>query len=117
MSVLTKTVLLLLVSNCFMLAAWYFHLKQWSHKPWYFAALLSWGIALFEYSVHIPANRIGSAELTLSQLQIMQVGISLLLFIPFAVFVMKQSIGLDYLWASMCLAAAAYFIFRGTGNG
>jgi len=113
MSVLTKTVLLLVISNCFMLTAWYFHLKQWNDKPWYVAALLSWGIAFFEYSVHIPANRIGSAELTLSQLQILQVGISLLIFVPFAVFVMGHPIKLDYVWAALCLVGAAYFIFRG----
>lgn len=96
-----------------MLTAWYFHLKQWNDKPWYVAALLSWGIAFFEYSVHIPANRIGSAELTLSQLQILQVGISLLIFVPFAVFVMGHPIKLDYVWAALCLVGAAYFIFRG----
>lgn len=114
MSILTKTICLLLISNAFMLTAWYFHLKQWSDKPWYIAAMLSWFIAAFEYSVHIPANRIGSMALTLPQLQILQVGISLLMFIPFAFFVMKTSLKLDYLWASGCLFAAAYFIFRGT---
>lgn len=96
-----------------MLTAWYFHLKQWYDKPWYVATLLSWGIAFFEYTVHIPANRIGNAELTLSQLQILQVGMSLLVFIPFAVFVMGHPIKLDYVWAAMCLLGAAYFIFRG----
>lgn len=113
MSVLTKTVLLLFVSNMFMLTAWYFHLKQWYDKPWYIAALLSWFIAAFEYSVHIPANRIGSTALSLSQLQILQVGMSLMLFIPFAIFVMKAPIRMDYLWAAACLLGAAYFIFRG----
>ncbi len=116
MSVITKTVLLLLVSNTFMLTAWYFHLKQWSDRPWYVASLLSWCIAAFEYSVHIPANRVGSTVLSLSQLQVLQVGISLVLFIPFAVFVMKSPVKLDYIWAAMCLVGAAYFIFRGV-NG
>ena len=113
MSVLTRTVLLLIVSNIFMLTAWYLHLKTLSHKPWYIAAFVSWGIAFFEYSVHIPANRIGSAELTLSQLQILQVGLSLLIFIPFTIFVMGNPIKMDYLFAAMCLLGAAYFIFRG----
>ena len=98
MSVLTRTILLLVVSNMFMLTAWYFHLKSLSNKPWYVASLVSWCIAFFEYTVHIPANRIGHTELTLSQLQIIQVGRSLLIFIPFA---------------ALCLLGAAYFIFRG----
>jgi uncharacterized protein (DUF486 family) len=112
MSILTKTICLLLISNAFMLTAWYFHLKQWSDRPWYIAAMLSWFIAAFEYSVHIPANRIGSVALSLPQLQILQVGISLLMFIPFALLIMKTSLKLDYLWASGCLFGAAYFIFR-----
>jgi uncharacterized protein (DUF486 family) len=112
MSVITKTVLLLVVSNLFMLTAWYFHLKALNDKPWYLASLASWGIAFFEYTVHIPANRIGHAELTLAQLQILQVGMSLLLFMPFALFVMKKPITLDYGLASLCLAGAAFFIFR-----
>jgi len=113
MSVLTKTILLLTVSNIFMLTAWYLHLKMLSHRAWYIAALVSWGIAFFEYSVHIPANRIGFTNLSLSQLQILQVGMSLLIFIPFAIFVMKAPVKLDYIWASLCLLGAAYFIFRG----
>lgn len=113
LTVLTKTVLLLLVSNLFMLTAWYVHLRQWSDRPWYFAAFLSWCIAAFEYSVHIPANRIGATELSLGQLHILQVGISLLLFIPFAILVMKSPPKMDYVWATVCLMAAAYFIFRG----
>jgi uncharacterized protein (DUF486 family) len=117
MSIVLKTVLLLLVSNLFMLTAWYFHLKQWSDRPWYVASFLSWCIAAVEYTVHIPANRIGHTALTLSQLQILQVGISLLLFIPFAVFVMKAPVKLDYVWASLCLVGAAYFIFRGVIGG
>ena len=113
MSVPIKTVLLLVVSNCFMLTAWYFHLKQWSGKPWYVASLFSWGIAFFEYSVHIPANRIGHTALTLSQLQILQIGMSLVLFIPFTTLVMGTPVKMDYIWAALCLIAAAYFIFRG----
>jgi len=112
MPVLTKTIMLLLVSNSFMLCAWYFHLKAWGDKPWYLAALLSWGIAFFEYTVHIPANRLGAEVLTLPQLQIIQVGISLLVFAPFAIFIMGQPIKLDYLWASLCLVGAAFFVFR-----
>jgi len=113
MSVLTRTVLLLVVSNLFMLTAWYFHLKTLNHKPWYIAALFSWGIAFFEYSVHIPANRIGHTEMTLSQLQILQVGMSLLIFIPFTIFIMGEGVKMDYIWAACCLLGAAYFIFRG----
>jgi len=113
MSVLARTIALLTVSNLFMLTAWYLHLKVLNHKPWYIAAFVSWGIAFFEYSVHIPANRIGYGALTLSQLQILQIGMSLLIFIPFAVFVMGAPLKTDYLWASACLAGAAYFIFRG----
>ena len=115
MSAFTKTILLLTVSNVFMLTAWYFHLKHLSAKPWYIAALVSWGIAFFEYMVHIPANRIGIDVMTLSELQLLQVGMSLLIFIPFAIFVMGQPIKADYLWASLCLGGAAYFLFRSVG--
>ncbi len=96
-----------------MLSAWYLHLRFLNHKPWYIAAIVSWGIAFFEYTVHIPANRIGHTAMTLFQLQILQIGISLLLFIPFALFVMNQPFKTDYYWASICLVCAAYFIFRG----
>lgn len=115
MSAFTKTILLLTVSNVFMLTAWYFHLKHLSAKPWYIAALVSWGIAFFEYMVHIPANRIGYDVMTLSELQLLQVGMSLLIFIPFAILVMGQPIKADYLWASLCLGGAAYFLFRSVG--
>lgn len=111
-AVLTRTLLLLIVSNFFMLTAWYLHLKYLEHKPWYIAAIASWGIAFFEYSVHIPANRIGSTELSLYQLQMIQVGMSLLLFVPFAMFIMNQPFKTDYYWAAGCMGAAAYFIFR-----
>ena len=113
MSATTRTILLLVVSNMFMLTAWYLHLKTLNHKPWYVASMVSWGIAFFEYQVHIPANRIGHTVMTLSQLQILQVGMSLLIFIPFAVIVMDHPIKLDYIWAALCLLGAAYFIFRG----
>ncbi len=112
MSVLTRTLLLLVVSNFFMLSAWYLHLKYLDHKPWYIAAIVSWGIAFFEYAVHIPANRIGNTALSLFQLQIIQVGMSLLMFIPFAIFVMNQPFKTDYYWAALCMSAGAYFIFR-----
>jgi len=112
MSVLVKTILLLTASNFFMLCAWYLHLKWLDQKHWYIAAMVSWGIAFFEYNFHIPANRIGSQELSLTQLQIIQIGISLLLFIPFSLFVMNKPIKLDYIWAAICLVGAAFFIFR-----
>lgn len=111
-AVLTRTILLLVASNFFMLCAWYLHLRFLDHKPWYIAAFASWGIAFFEYSVHIPANRIGSTELSLFQLQILQVGMSLLMFVPFAIFIMEQPFKTDYYWAAICMSAAAYFIFR-----
>ena len=113
LSVLTKTLLLLVISNMFMLTAWYYHLKHLSDKPWYIAALVSWGIAFFEYTVHIPANRIGHTDLSLAELQILQVGMSLIMFIPFTIFIMGHPINSDYLWAAGCLGGAAYFIFRG----
>jgi hypothetical protein len=95
-----------------MLCAWYLHLKWIDQKYWYIAVLLSWGIAFFEYNFHIPANRIGSQELSLSQLQMLQIGMSLLLFIPFSIIVMQKEVKWDYLWAALCLVAAAYFIFK-----
>lgn len=110
--VLIRTISLLVISNFFMLTAWYLHLRYLNHKAWYIAAFASWGIAFFEYAVHIPANRIGSTELSLFQLQILQVGMSLLMFVPFAIFVMNQPFKTDYYWAAICMAGAAYFIFR-----
>ena len=112
MTALHKTVLLLTVSNVFMLTAWYLHLKQFAMKPLWFVIGISWAIAFVEYMFHIPANRIGFQVMTLAQLQILQVGMSLLLFIPFAIFVMDRPLRLDYLWAGLCLIAAAFFIFR-----
>ena len=95
-----------------MLTAWYFHLKSLGSSHWFVAAIVSWSIAFFEYMVHIPANRIGYQEMTLAQLQILQISMSLVLFIPFAILVMDARLKLDYLWAALCLIGAAYFIFR-----
>ncbi|OYY74275.1 MAG: hypothetical protein B7Y40_05970 [Gammaproteobacteria bacterium 28-57-27] len=103
---------LLVLSNIFMTFAWYAHLKNMSDKPWWIAALVSWGIALFEYLLQVPANRIGFSELSLAQLKVMQEVITLSVFIPFAVFYMQQPIKLDYLWAGLCLVGAVYFMFR-----
>ncbi len=107
-----QTAGLLVLSNVFMTFAWYGHLKNLSHKPWLYAALISWGIALFEYLLQVPANRIGATELSIAQLKIMQEVITLAVFVPFAVFYMQQPIKLDYLWAGFCLMGAVYFIFR-----
>ena len=104
---------LLVLSNLFMTFAWYAHLKNLSSKPWWIAALVSWGIALFEYLLQVPANRIGFTTLTLPQLKIMQEAITLAVFVPFAILYMKQPIKLDYLWASLCVMGAVYFVFRG----
>lgn len=106
------TIGLLLISNVFMTFAWYAHLKDMSQKPWIIAALLSWGIALFEYLFQVPANRIGYTVLSVGQLKVMQEIITLTVFVPFAVFYMKEPLKLDYLWAGLCLVGAAYFIFR-----
>ncbi len=92
--------------------AWYAHLKNLSAKPWYIAALVSWGIAFFEYLVQVPANRIGYTELNLSQLKILQEVITLAVFVPFALFYMNQPLKWDYLWAAICIIGAVYFIFR-----
>jgi len=113
MPVILKTALLLMILNIFMTFAWYAHLKNLGNRPWIIAAIVSWGIALFEYLFQVPANRIGFKELTLPQLKIMQEVITLAVFVPFAVFYMKQSVRLDFLWAGLCLCAAVFFIFRG----
>ena len=112
MSVIAKTVLLLTASNIFMTFAWYGHLKNLATKPWYIAALVSWGIALFEYLLQVPANRIGHTQLELGQLKIMQEAITLAVFVPFAIFYMKEPVRLNYLWAGLCLCGAVYFVFR-----
>src|SRR3954466_6286303 len=103
---------LLVGSNVFMTFAWYGHLKHVQTWPWYTAALISWGIALFEYLLQVPANRVGFGVLTLPQLKILQEVITLSVFVPFAMFYMGQPIKLDYLWAGLCLLGAVYFIFR-----
>ncbi len=105
--------LLLVCSNIFMTFAWYAHLRNLADRPWWIAALLSWGIALFEYLLQVPANRIGYTVLSLAQLKILQEVITLAVFVPFAVMYMREPIKLDYLWAALCLVGAVYFVFRG----
>ena len=107
-----RTVGPLLLSNVFMTFAWYAHLRNLAHRPWYLAALVSWGIALFEYLLQVPANRIGYTAMSLSQLKILQEVITLVVFAPFAVLYMRQPLKLDYLWAALCLVGAVYFVFR-----
>ena len=104
---------LLIASNVFMTFAWYAHLKNLAAKPWIIAALASWGIALFEYLLQVPANRIGYTTLSLGQLKVMQEVITIAVFVPFAILYMKQPLKLDFLWAGLCLVGAAYFAFRG----
>ena len=104
--------LLLLCSNVFMTFAWYAHLKEMGHKPWIIAALISWGIALFEYLIQVPANRIGHTSLSVGQLKIMQEVIALTVFVPFSVLYLKEQIKLDYLWAGLCILGAVFFVFR-----
>jgi uncharacterized protein (DUF486 family) len=106
------TALLLTASNIFMAFAWYGHLKNLSGRPWYIAALASWGIALFEYLLQVPANRIGHAQMSLAQLKIMQEVVTLSVFAPFAVLYMREPLKLDFLWAGLCLLGAVYFMFR-----
>jgi len=106
------TILLLSLSNVFMTFAWYAHLKELNQKPWVVAALVSWGIAFFEYMLQVPANRIGYTVLSVGQLKILQEVITLAVFVPFAVFYLKEPLKLDYFWAAMCILGAVYFIFR-----
>ncbi|HEY8355594.1 MAG TPA: DMT family protein [Methylophilaceae bacterium] len=112
MPALFKTILLLTMSNVFMTFAWYAHLRNLNDKPWFVAAFLSWGIALFEYMLQVPANRIGFTVLSLAQLKVLQEVITLLVFVPFAVYYMQQPMKLDFLWAAFCLVGAVYFMFR-----
>jgi uncharacterized protein (DUF486 family) len=113
MPVILRTAGLLVLSNVFMTFAWYGHLKYLDQRPWVIAALASWGIALFEYLLQVPGNRIGFASgMTLAQLKITQEVITLLVFAPFALVVMKQPLKLDFLWAGLCLVGAVYFVFR-----
>lgn len=109
---LLMTVGLLSMSNVFMTFAWYAHLKELNTRPWYIAVAVSWLIALFEYTLQVPANRIGYEALTLGQLKILQEVIALSVFVPFAIFYMKAPLKLDYVWAGLCILGAAYFIFR-----
>lgn len=109
---LLLTTLLLIASNVFMTFAWYGHLKNFTQSPWYIAALISWGIALFEYLLQVPANRIGYGTLNLSQLKILQEVITLSVFVPFSIWYMNQPLKMDYLYAAICLMGAVYFIFR-----
>lgn len=106
------TILLLIVSNVFMTFAWYGHLRQLNHKPWVVAALISWGIALFEYLFQVPANRIGHQVMNVGQLKILQEVITLVVFVPFSVLYLRERVTLDYLWAGLCLLGAVFFIFR-----
>ncbi len=110
-----QTIVLLVLSNVFMTFAWYGHLKNLATAPWYLAALASWGIALFEYLLQVPANRIGyqQAGFSVGQLKIMQEVITLAVFMPFALLYLKEPLKLDYLWAALCMVGAVYFIFRG----
>ena len=112
MQAIPLSILLLVMSNIFMTFAWYAHLKNLSGSPWYVAALVSWGIAFFEYMLQVPANRIGYTAMTLPQLKIMQEVITLAVFVPFVVYYMRQPLKLDYLWAALCMLGAVYFIFR-----
>jgi hypothetical protein len=109
-----QAILLLTASNVFMTMAWYGHLKNLATAPWYLAALISWGIALAEYLLQVPANRIGfqQAGLSVGQLKIIQELITLSVFVPFSLYYLDQPLKLDYLWAALCMAGAAYFIFR-----
>ena len=104
---------LLVLSNVFMTFAWYGHLKELNNKPWWIAALVSWGIALFEYLLQVPANRIGFTAMSLPQLKIMQEVITLAVFVPFSIYFMNQPMKLDFLWAALCMMGAVYFVFRG----
>jgi len=112
MKVVAQTAGLLICSNVFMTFAWYAHLRNLRAAPWLVAVGISWGLAFFEYLLQVPANRIGYTTLQLSQLKVMQEAITLTVFVPFAVFYMKQPIKLDFLWAGLCLMGAVYFVFR-----
>ena len=110
--VVLRTVVLLTASNVFMTFAWYAHLRNLSERPWYIAAVLSWGIALFEYMLQVPANRLGSSQLSLAQLKIIQEVITLGVFVPFALLYMRQPLNWNFLWAGCCLLGAVYFMFK-----
>jgi len=111
------TVALLSMSNIFMTFAWYAHLKALNHKPWIIAALVSWGIAFFEYLLQVPGNRIGFSVMSVGQLKILQEIITLTVFVPFAIFYLREPLKMDYLWAGLCILGAVYFIFRSKWAG
>ena len=115
MPVFAKTLILLTMSNVFMTFAWYAHLRELNDKPWWIAAILSWGVALFEYLLQVPANRIGFSQFDIGQLKILQEAITLSVFVPFVVFYMRTPLRLDFLWAGLCIIGAVYFVFRGEG--
>jgi uncharacterized protein (DUF486 family) len=112
MRVIATTVLLLVASNVFMTFAWYAHLRNLNQRPWIVAALVSWGIALFEYFLQVPANRIGHTQLTLGQLKVLQEVVTLTVFVPFAWLYMREPLRWNYLWAGLCLCGAVFFMFR-----
>jgi uncharacterized protein len=111
--ILLQTIILLALSNVFMTLAWYWHLKGMNDKPWYFAALVSWGIALAEYLIQVPANRLGHTQYNVATLKILQEVIALSVFVPVALVALKEPVRLDYLWAATCMVAAVFFVFRG----
>lgn len=106
------TTVLLCCSNVFMTFAWYGHLKNLSHKPWIIAAIISWGIALFEYILQVPANRIGYQAMNVGQLKILQEVITLVVFVPFSIMIMKEKLSMNYLWAGLCILGAVFFLFK-----
>lgn len=116
LSIVARTAGLLLLSNLFMTWAWYGHLKTLNTRAWYVAALVSWGVAFFEYLLQVPANRLGFTVMSLGQLKILQEVITLAVFVPFALLIMKQPLRLDFLWAALCMCGAVYFVFRGAGG-
>lgn len=109
---ISQTILLLTMSNVFMTFAWYAHLKELNHKPWIIAALISWGIAFLEYMLQVPANRIGYTVMSVAQLKIIQEVVTLTVFVPFALWYLKEPLKLDYVWAALCMVGAVYFMFR-----
>jgi uncharacterized protein (DUF486 family) len=111
MPVLAQAILLLILSNVFMTFAWYAHLKELNDRPWYIAAVLSWGVALFEYLAQVPANRVGHTEYAVGKLKILQEVITLSVFVPFSILYLREPIRLNYLWAALCLCGAVYFVF------
>jgi len=117
MRAISLAVVLLICSNVFMTFAWYAHLKELSGKTWFVAAVISWGIAFFEYMLQVPANRIGYTVLSVAQLKILQEVITLTVFVPFAILYLKEPLKLDYLWASLCMLGAVYFVFRSKFGG